>query len=411
MINLTLLREQPETVIALLATKDPSFDGKKLHDLDQQVQSLLQDVEALRARKNELAKEAKSGVTDALREESKKIGAELKEKESDLSLAQESFKELYLCAPNLPQADVPAGNKESNTVVKTYGEKPSFSFEPKHHVELGDALAWFDFGTAAQLAGTNFALYKQEAVKLMYALPMFMLKNNISHGYNPVLPSVLVNKKALETSGNFPKFAEDVYAIEGENLYLTPTAEVNMTSMYRDHIFEESELPVRMTAWTSCFRREAGGYGAHERGLIRIHQFEKVELFTICTPEQADAELDRMIACAEDILQKLGLHYRVSLLAAQDTSFQSSKTYDIEVWLPGQKQYYEVSSASNCTDFQARRGMIRYRKAGDKKTHLAFTLNGSSLALPRLVVAIMETYQQADGTIAIPDVLKSEGIF
>jgi seryl-tRNA synthetase len=411
MIDLTQLREHPDQIIAQLAKKDPSFDGKRLYELDQQMRTIKLDVEELRSKKNELAKAAQKGVTPEIRTASKKISAQLKEKETELSTIEEQFQKLYLAAPNVPQSDVPTGGKESNKVVKTVGKQPPFSFEPKHHVELGEALGWFDFQTASKLAGTGFALYKNDAVKLMYALPMFMLKNNMQHGYAPVLPSVLVNEQSLTVTGNFPKFKDDVYALEKDNLYLTPTAEVNLTNMYRDHIFEQKDLPVRATAWTSCFRREAGNYGAHERGLIRIHQFEKVELVTICEPHNSAQELDRMIASAESILQKLGLHYRISLLAAQDMSFASAKTYDIEVWLPGQKQYYEVSSASNCTDFQARRGLIRYRSDKDKKTHLVHTLNGSSLALPRLVVAIMETYQQADGSIAIPEVLKHEGIF
>jgi len=240
---------------------------------------------------------------------------------------------------------------------------------------------------------------------------MFMLKNNIKHGFEPVIPPYMVNAQSLEVSGNFPKFREQVYAMPADGLYMSPTSEVNLASLYRDHIFMAQNLPIRLTAWSSCFRREAGGYGATERGLIRIHQFEKVELYAICTPEKSQEEQDRMIASAEDILQQLGLHYRISLLAAQDCSFQSAKTYDIEVWLPGQKAYYEVSSVSNCTDFQARRGMLRFRESVDSKTELVHTLNGSSLALPRLMVALMETYQQADGSIAMPDILKKEGIF
>lgn len=408
MIDLAQLREHPNEIIARLAKKDPQFNGTQLYDLYNQTRQIKLDVEALRTKKNELAKKGKTGLTDEIRHQSKEISAQLKIKEKELEQKEFEFKKIYLATPNLPEKEVPAGGKESNKIIKMVGTQPTFSFEPKNHTELGQQLGWLDFETAAKIAGSNFALYKSDAVKLMYAIPLFMLKNNIEHGYTPVMPSVLVNERSLEIAGNFPKFKDDVYAIEGENLYLTPTAEVNLANMFRDHIFEQKDLPVRFTAWTSCFRREAGGYGAHERGLIRIHQFEKVELFTICEPKQADQELDRMIACAESILQKLGLHYRISLLAAQDTSFQAAKTYDIEVWLPGQKQYYEVSSASNCTDFQARRGLIRYRK--DTKTAWVYTLNGSSLALPRLVVAIMETYQQADGTIAIPDTLRYESI-
>jgi len=225
------------------------------------------------------------------------------------------------------------------------------------------------------------------------------------------LPSALLNAKSLEVASNFPKFKEQVYALPEDGLYLTPTSEVNLANLYRDKILMADELPIRMTSWTSCFRREAGTYGAHERGLIRIHQFEKVELYSICEPKDSQAEQDRMVACAEDILQQLGLHYRISLLAMQDCSFPSAKTYDIEVWLPGQNAYYEVSSVSNCTDFQARRGLIRFKKSVDQKTQLTHTLNGSSLALPRLMVAIMEVFQQPDGSVQIPEVLKKDSLF
>ncbi|MFI4919972.1 MAG: aminoacyl--tRNA ligase-related protein [Legionellales bacterium] len=214
----------------------------------------------------------------------------------------------------------------------------------------------------------------------------------------------------MTNASNFPRFKDNVYKVSDENLYLTPTAEVNITNLYRDTIFAAQDLPQRTTAWTSCFRKEAGTYGATERGLIRIHQFEKVEAYTVCTPEQAQAEHERMLACAESILQKLGLHYRVSLLAAQDCSFAAFKTYDIEVWMPGQKAYYEVSSSSNCTDFQARRTGIRYKKQPADKAQYAYTLNTSSLALPRLMVALMETYQQEDGSIVWPEALKNISI-
>ncbi len=408
MINLRQLREEPEKTIDLIKKKDPSFNGQLLYELDMKLRDLRQEVESLRNKKNELSKDARSGITDEIKEQSKQIGTQLKTQETKLKAVEEQFNALYLACPNLPLPDVPAGGKENNKVVKEVGEQPQFSFPVQHHVDLVEALDWIDFKTAAKLAGSNFALYKGDAVKLIYALALFMLKNNIDHGYTPILPPFLVNEKSLEVSGNFPKFKEDVYKTENEDLYLIPTSEVSLANMYRDHIFAQEELPVRMTSWTSCFRREAGTYGAHERGLIRIHQFEKVELFTLCEPQNSDQELDRMIAATETILQKLDLHYRISLLAAQDMGFQAAKTYDVEVWLPGQKQYYEVSSCSNCTDFQARRGLMRY-KTEDKKNNLLHTLNGSSLALPRLMVALIETYQQADGSIIIPEVLK-EGL-
>lgn len=410
MIDLRLLREEPQKTIDAINKKDPSFDGQQLHDLDQRVRTLLQEIESLRHEKNELAQQAKTGITDAIRHRSKEVGTQIKTHEQELETVKSQFEHAYLACPNLPLDDVPTGGKEANQVIKTEGKKPEFGFSIKHHVDIAEELDWIDFKTAAKITGSNFALYKGDVVKLIYALGMFMLKNNIAHGYEPILPPVLVNKKSLFVSGNFPKFAQEVYAIPEDNLYLTPTSEVNLTNMYRDTILSKDELPLRMTSWTNCFRREAGGYGAHERGLIRIHQFEKVELFTICEPEKSSDEFDRMVSCAETILQKLDLHYRISRLAAQDMSFQAAKTYDIEVWLPGQKQHYEVSSISNCTDFQARRGLIRY-KQDDKNNRLVHTLNGSSLALPRLMVAIMETYQQADGSVIIPDILKHEGLW
>lgn len=413
MINLTLLRNDPEAVIATIKKKEPEYDAQRLYDLDQQVRGLQQEVEVLRSKKNELADRAKQKVTEEIRQESITIGKKLKEKELELEKINKEFTKLYLECPNLIETSVPAGGKESNKVIKEVGKKPAFNFTPKNHVELGVHLGWLDFETAAKTTGSQFVIYKRDGVRLMYALTMFMLKNNIKHGYEPILPPYLVNEESLIVSSNLPKFRDQVYEVAHDHLFLTPTAEVNLANLYRDHMFGPDELPIRMTAWTSCFRREAGGYGAAERGLIRMHQFEKVELYTICTPEKSQEEQDRMLACAEDILQQLGLHYRISLLAAQDCSFASAKTYDIEVWLPGQGPegtYYEVSSVSNCTDFQARRGLIRYKNADNKK-HLVHTLNGSSLALSRLMVALLEVYQNADGSVTIPEVLKKEGFW
>jgi len=335
MIDLGALREDPAAIIAQLKKKDPSYDAQALYTLDKELRALRVETEALRQKKNQLADQAKSGITPEIRDASIAVGKELKEKETALQELEPQFKELWLHAPNLPDADIPEGNKEANKVVKVVGEKPTFSFEVKHHLDLGNALNWFDFEASAKMSGSNFALYKGDAVRLLYSLASFMYKHNMKQGYEPILPSYLVNAKALEVASNFPKFKDQVFAVPEDNLYLTPTAEVNLTNLYRGHIFAADALPVRMTSWTSCFRREAGGYGAHERGLIRIHQFEKVELYTLCEPQHAKQEQERMLACAESILQQLGLHYRVSLLAAQDCSFPSARTYDIEVWLPG----------------------------------------------------------------------------
>jgi seryl-tRNA synthetase len=410
MIDLSLLRNSAQETIEALQKKDPLFDAQQLKIMDELFRKQSVEVEALRKEKNDLAVQAKSGVTDLIRSRSIEVGKELKTLEDQLAQTEVEFKKLYATCPNIMHQDVPAGNKESNKVVREIGSQPSFSFKIKNHLELGNSLGWFDFEGAARMAAGNFALYRGDAVRLLYSLTQLMIKNNMKYGFEPILPPYLVNQKSLEIVGQLPKFAHGVYKIEDENLYLTPTAEVNLTNLYRDQIFQDHELPKRLTAWTSCFRREAGNYGHQERGLIRIHEFEKVELFSITKPETSYAELDLMMECAENILQQLGLHYRVSLLAAQDSSFQSAKTYDIEVWMPGQNAYYEVSSASNCTDFQARRGKIRYR-GSDGKTVSAHTLNASSLALPRLMVAIMETYQQEDGSIALPEIIKNQGWF
>lgn len=407
MIDLARVRQEPDKVKQLLLKKDPTFPVDRFLELERSHCRLKREIEDLRSEKNRLAKEAQKGITQENRQESQKIGAALKEKESLFQAVDSEFNDLYLHCPNLPSDDIPQGNKESNLVVKVFGEKPTFTFEPKNHVELGKHLGWFDFEKAAAMTGSNFALYKGDAVRMLYSLTIMMLNNNVKHGFSPVLPPYLVTEQSLTNASNFPRFKDNVYKISEENLYLTPTAEVNITNLYRDTIFAAQDLPQRTTAWTSCFRKEAGTYGATERGLIRIHQFEKVETYTVCTPEQAEAEHERMLICAQEILQKLGLHYRVSLLAGQDCSFAAFKTYDIEVWMPGQKAYYEVSSSSNCTDFQARRTGIRFKKHAADKAQYAYTLNTSSLALARLMVALMETYQQEDGSIVLPDSLKN----
>jgi len=411
MIDLAALRHNEDDIIARIIKKDPRFDIQALISADKAFRAVSLEVDTLREEKNKLANQAKTGFTDAIRAQSIEIGKQLKEKEEQLKVAEELFRNLYASCPNAVQADVPQGNKESNVVVREFGKKRDFDFEPQSHVELGNNLGWFDFEAAARMTGSNFALYKGDAVKLLYSLTHLMLKNNMSYGFQPILPPYVVNTKSLEVAGQLPKFADGVYKLENEELYLTPTAEVNLTNMYRDMILDRAQLPIRMTSWTSCFRREAGGYGSAERGLIRIHEFEKLELYSIVTPEESEMELEKMVAAGENILQQLGLHYRISLLAGQDCSFASAKTYDIEVWMPGQKAYYEVSSASNCHAFQARRGGIRYRECKGGKTVYAHTLNASSLALPRLMVALMETYQQADGSIELPDVIKKQGLF
>ena len=409
MINLSSLRENPELITQNILKKDPTFPVAELIKLDENLRLKLIEVEDLRFKRNEKAKSIKGPISAEERAEAGKITEILKEKEEVLDKLKIEFNNLYLTCPNILEDDVPKGNKEANLVVKTVGQKPEFNFQLKNHLELNKLNNWFDLEAAAQMTGSQFVFYKSAAVNVIYALTRMMLKNNKNFGFEPVLPPYLVNEKSLENASNFPKFKDQVYKIQEEDLYLTPTAEVNLTNFYRNHLFAAQELPIKMTAWTSCFRREAGSYGAQERGLIRIHQFEKVELYAICKPEDAKIEQERMLAAAENILQKLGLHYRISLLAAQDCSFASAKTFDIEVWMPGQNAYYEVSSCSNCTDFQARRTGLRFKD--DKKNSLVYTLNCSALAIPRLMVALMETYQQADGSINLPSALLEEALW
>jgi len=409
MLDLTEFRKNPELLKAEILKKEPSFDVDALLSLDEQFRNIMIEVEALRKEKNDFAKQAKGGITTDIREKSVAIGKALKEKELVLQQVEADYNVMLLSCPNIVDAIVPKGNKESNQQVKIFGKKKEFSFEPKDHLQLATNLGWLDFAGATKMTGSNFALYKGDGVKVLYSLTQMMLKNNMAHGFEMMMPPYLVNTASMTASGNLPKFADGAYKIQDEDLYLIPTSEVCLLNYYRDSILNASELPKRLTSWTSCFRKEAGTYGNAERGLIRIHQFEKVELVSVTKPENSMDELERMLACAEKILQQLGLHYRVMLLAAQDTSFQSAKTYDLEVWMPGQKSYYEVSSLSNCADFQARRGKIRYREHDGAKTSYVHTLNASSLALPRLMVALLETYQQADGSVVLPDCLKEQG--
>lgn len=401
MIDLAQLRKNPQQTKEEILKKDPSYDVELLITLDVDFRKLSLEVEQLRFEKNEIAKSVKGPITDEIRQKSIEIGKLLKEKETLLVDLEKRFIDLYMSCPNTTYPEVPVGNKPENKEVRSFGQKPTFNFQVKDHVTLGNNLGWFDFPAATKVTGSNFAWYKGDAALLLYALTQLMIKTNIKHGFELMLPPYMANTKSLESSGQLPKFADGVYKIQDEDLYMIPTSEVSLLNYYRDTIFESQDLPKRLTSWTSCFRREAGTYGAAERGLIRIHQFEKVELVSFTKHEDSLDELERMVACGEEILQKLGLHYRVMLLAAQDTGIASAKTYDLEVWMPGQNSYYEVSSASNCTEYQARRAKIRYKKDG--KNEYVHTLNASSLALPRLMVALMETYQQEDGSIKLPE--------
>jgi seryl-tRNA synthetase len=332
----------------------------------------------------------------------------IKELDSDLAKVEEGLQKIVMNIPNLCHDSVPIGcNDADNLEIKTWGEKPLFAFSPKAHWELGEGLNIIDFERAAKLSGARFALLKGFASRLERALINFMLDLHTQrHGYTEILPPFLVNTPSMTATGQLPKFTEDLFKIEGWDLFLIPTAEVPVTNIHRDETLNETDLPIKYTAYTPCFRSEAGSHGRDTRGLIRQHQFDKVELVKFTTPETSDQELETLLADAETVLQLLGLHYRVVALCTGDLGFSATKTYDIEVWLPGQNAYREISSCSNFLDFQARRGSIRYRPEGQKKSKLVHTLNGSGLAVGRTLLAILENYQQKDGSIRLPPVLE-----
>lgn len=343
-----------------------------------------------------------------LRALSKEIKEAQKALDAELAEVEGALNDILMCLPNLPQDSVPDGVDDAdNAVVRLVGHKPEFDFAPKSHWELGEGLGLLDFERAAKVAGARFAVYRGLLARLERALVSFMLDVHTSRGYTEVLPPFLVNRASMTGTGQLPKFEEDSYRTVGEDeLFLAPTAEVPVTNLHRDEILDGARLPIRYCAYTPCFRREAGSYGKDTRGLIRQHQFQKVELVKFTRPEDSEAEHEALTRDAEEILQRLGLHYRVVALCAGDLGFSAAKCYDLEVWLPGQAAYREISSCSNFEDFQARRASIRFRETPKEKPRFVHTLNGSGLAVGRTVVAILENYQQADGSIRIPAALR-----
>jgi seryl-tRNA synthetase len=327
--------------------------------------------------------------------------------DAELNQLDTQLREALLLIPNLPADDVPVGKDENdNPVIRTWGEKPTFNFELQPHWDLGEALGMFDFERGAKIAGSGFPLFKGVGAKLERALIQFMLDmHTTEHGYEEVAPPFMCNQTAMTGTGQLPKFAEDMYQVPIDGLYPIPTAEVPVTNMYGNEILPADQLPIQHTAYTPCFRREAGAAGRDTRGLLRVHQFDKVELVKFTTPETSEQEHEKLLLNAEAILQKLNLHYRVIELCTGDLGFSAAKCYDIELWAPAQNKWLEVSSCSNFKDFQARRANIRYRIEGGKPTFI-HTINGSGVALPRLVVAIMETCQNEDGSITLPEALK-----
>ena len=380
--------------------------------VDQERLPLLARVEALRNRRNTVTKEIaelkKSGAdAEHLVSEMRMVGDEIKVLTGRLAVIEESLHDIVMSIPNLCDVSVPYGMDDTENIeVKTWGEIPVFNFAARSHWDIGAGLGVLDFERAAKLSGARFALLKGTASRLERALINFMLDLHTQrHGYEEVLPPFLVNTPTMTATGQLPKFAADLFKVEERDLYLIPTAEVPVTNIHRDETLTANELPKKYVAYTPCFRSEAGSYGKDTRGLIRQHQFDKVELVKFCSPESSYDELESLLADAEEVLQLLKLPYRVVILCSGDLGFSAAKTYDIEVWMPAQNKYREISSCSNFTDFQARRGGIRYRADGKKKSGLVHTLNGSGLAVGRTLAAIMENFQQEDGTFLIPEVL------
>ncbi|OPY03676.1 MAG: Serine--tRNA ligase [Syntrophorhabdus sp. PtaB.Bin047] len=412
MIDPKMIRENIEAVNAALAKRQASFDAGRLVELDGDRRRLIQETEKLKSEKNtlsnEIAKLRKSGAdaTDKI-EYQRSLGRKIEEAAQGLKAVEEQWEQILLVIPNIPHASVPVGTTdEDNKVVKTWGEKPSFDFKPKAHWDLGEGLDILDFKRAAKITGSRFTLYKASGALLERALINFMLDLHVGeHGYTEVLPPFMVNRTSMTGTGQLPKFEEELFHLEGVDYFLIPTAEVPVTNIHADEILKEEELPVKYVSYTPCFRKEAGAHGKDTRGLTRQHQFNKVELVKFAHPDTSFDELEGLLLDAEDVLKRLNIHYRVSSLCTGDLGFSSAKTYDIEVWLPGQDIYREISSCSCFTDFQARRAKIRFRRQGGK-TELVHTLNGSGLAIGRTVMAVMENCQNADGTITIPEALR-----
>ncbi len=413
MLDLKFIRSNLDTVKKMLRDRGYSLDLSVFEAADRRRREILPKLENLRHQKNRVSEEIaqlKKNREDAsgFIAEMKKVSQDIGEMEISLSEAEEQLKPFLAIIPNIPHESVPIGlGDKDNPMARIWGKKPGMDFEPLPHWDIGERLGILDFASASKMAGARFALYRGPGALLERALINFMLDiHTKEHGYTEVLPPFLVNSASMMGTGQLPKFKEDLFKIENWDLYLIPTAEVPVTNIHREEVIREDLLPLNYVAYTPCFRSEAGSYGKDTRGLIRQHQFNKVELVKFSKPEDSYDELEKLTADAESILQRLGLHYRVVTLCTGDLGFSSAKTYDLEVWLPGQQVYREISSCSDFEDFQARRAGIRFKRKGGGGTELVHTLNGSGLAVGRTLVAILENYQQKDGTVIIPDALR-----
>ena len=405
--NIDMAREK-------LAQRKADVDWERFESLFKERLNALQLFEAGRHKQKQLSQEFQKVARDkekaaAFREELKQLSNRIKDHERDVARIEQELQDFVLYIPNLPHESVPVGGgEEDNVVVRTVGEKPSFDFEPAPHWDVGANVGILDMEAGAKVSGSRFVLYRGMGAYLELGLAHFMLDLATKKGYEPILPPFMVTRESMLGTGQLPKFEEDAFSTG--NLYLIPTAEVPVTNMHREEIMDSEALPRKYVAWSACFRREAGSAGKDTRGITRVHQFQKVELVKFTTPEDSYDELDALTADAEDVLKALGLHYRVSALCTGDLGFSAAKCYDIEVWLPGQNTFREISSCSNFEDFQARRASIRYRPEADRdkkaKPRFVHTINGSGLAIGRTIVAILENYQQADGSVVIPEALR-----
>jgi seryl-tRNA synthetase len=412
MLEIKFVRQNLFDVQKALNARGQTADLNRFQKCDEDRRIILQEIEALRHQRNvvsdQIAEMKKAGENaDVLVVEMRDVSTQIKELDKDLAAKQEQLDKILLGLPNLPHASVPMGKDESdNPVIRTIGEPPEFGFDPKAHWDLGQMLGILDFERAAKITGARFPLYFGAGARLERALINFMLDiHTTAHGYTETLPPFIVNRQAMTHTGQLPKFEEDLFKLSDWDYFLIPTAEVPVTNIHQGEILDEDILPLCYTAYTPCFRSEAGSYGKDTRGLIRQHQFNKVELVKFTTPETSYDELETLLADAETILRKLQLPYQVVELCTGDLGFSAAKTYDIEVWMPAQGVYREISSCSNFENFQARRANIRFKRKGKKGTELVHTLNGSGLAVGRTVAALLENYQQSDGTVVIPDAL------
>ncbi len=414
MIDIKRLRQDPDGTRAALARRlDPSATAAldRILDLDRRRREILVRVETLKAERNaateEVAKRKRAGTpADDLLAALKVSADAVKTLDADLRVVDETLEPELLTVPNFLLADVPEGDASANRVVRTWGDIPKFDFTPKPHWDLGEALGILDLATGAKVTGSGFPILRGMGARLGRALANFMLDLHTSeHGYEEVAPPYLVNRASMQGTGQLPKFGDELYTIDADGLYLIPTSEVPLTNMFRDTILEAAALPVAVCAWTPCFRREAGAAGKDTRGLIRVHQFDKVELVRLCRPEETEAQHELITRQAETVLERLELPYRRVALAAGDTGFHSARTWDLEVWAAGVDTWLEVSSASTFTDFQARRAGIRFRPSAGAKPEFVHTLNASGLAFPRTIIALLENNQRADGSVRIPGAL------